>query len=32
MKLLFRYLIFIGVPYVIATRIEKYFGNMQILN
>ena len=25
MKLLFRYLIFIGVPYVIATRIEKYF-------
>ena len=25
MKLLFRYLIFVGVPYLIARRIEKYF-------
>lgn len=25
MKILFRYLIFIGIPYVIAKRIEKYF-------
>ena len=25
MKLLFRYLIFIGIPYFIAKRIEEYF-------
>ena len=25
MKLLLRYLIFVGIPYLIARRIEKYF-------
>ena len=31
MKILFRYLIFVGIPYFIAKRIEKYFWETKAL-